>query len=139
MANTKTFLLAGLLIAVSLLISSEVSARELAETAQQTQTVEDKKADQTDGYGHGGYGHGGYGHGGYGHGGYGHGGHGKHYPPEDDKKAAETNGYGYGHGGYGHGGYGGYGHGGYGHGGYGHGGYGHGGHGGHYPPEENKN
>ncbi|KAJ9672252.1 hypothetical protein PVL29_025747 [Vitis rotundifolia] len=52
MAYSKTFLLVGLLFAVVLILSSEVSARELAETSQ-TLSVEDAKYG---GYGHG-YGH----------------------------------------------------------------------------------
>ncbi|KAG2682409.1 hypothetical protein I3843_11G190800 [Carya illinoinensis] len=64
MASSKVFLLLGLAFAVVLLISSEVSARELAETttqeAVQTDSVEEAK------YGGHGYGHE-YGHG-HGHG-----------------------------------------------------------------------
>ncbi|WKA12546.1 hypothetical protein VitviT2T_029921 [Vitis vinifera] len=76
MAYSKTFLLIGLLFAVVLILSSEVSARDLAETSQ-TLSVEDAKYG---GYGHG-YGHGkghgyqkghGHGHGKPGHGGPGH-------------------------------------------------------------------
>ncbi|KAL6311059.1 hypothetical protein AAG906_011891 [Vitis piasezkii] len=71
MAYSKTFLLAGLLFAVVLILSSEVSARDLAETSQTEVSVEDAKYG---GYGHG-YGHG-KGHGyqkGHGHGKPGHG------------------------------------------------------------------
>ncbi|KAB1215126.1 Glycine-rich protein [Morella rubra] len=78
MANSKAFLLLGLVLAVVLVISSEVSAREVAETAQTQETVkpntvESANGEQLDGHG---YGHG-YGHGhGHGHGGKpGHGGH----------------------------------------------------------------
>ncbi|KAJ9672253.1 hypothetical protein PVL29_025747 [Vitis rotundifolia] len=53
MAYSKTFLLVGLLFAVVLILSSEVSARELAETSQTQVSVEDAKYG---GYGHG-YGH----------------------------------------------------------------------------------
>ncbi|KAJ9672250.1 hypothetical protein PVL29_025746 [Vitis rotundifolia] len=52
MAYSKTFLLVSLLFAVVLILSSEVSARELAETSQ-TLSVEDAKYG---GYGRG-YGH----------------------------------------------------------------------------------
>ena len=77
MAYSKTFLLVGLLFAVVLILSSEVSARDLAETSQTQVSVEDAKYG---GYGHG-YGHGkghgyqkghGHGHGKPGHGGPGH-------------------------------------------------------------------
>ena len=75
MAYSKTFLLVGLLFAVVLILSSEVSARDLAETSQTEVSVEDAKYG---GYGHG-YGHGkghgyqkGHGHGKPGHGGPGH-------------------------------------------------------------------
>ncbi len=80
MAYSKTFLLVCLLFAVVLIMSSKVSARELAETAQTQGSVEDGYGY---GKGHGGYGkgHGGYGKGhggGSGHGkGHGGGGHGK--------------------------------------------------------------
>ncbi|GAA4925432.1 hypothetical protein GCM10023223_53490 [Stackebrandtia albiflava] len=45
MANSKTFLLVGLVLAVLLLVSSEVSARELAETKEnmQLKSVEEAK------------------------------------------------------------------------------------------------
>nr|GMD63129.1 glycine-rich protein-like [Ipomoea batatas] len=99
--GSKVLLLLGLSLAVFLMIASEVTARELAET---TTSFDPTKAEKANGVAgddkHSGDGYGGYGHGG---GGYGHGG----------------GGYGHGGGGYGHGG------GGYGHGG---GGYGHGGH-----------
>ncbi|RVW79880.1 hypothetical protein CK203_041340 [Vitis vinifera] len=78
MAYSKTFLLIGLLFAVVLILSSEVSARDLAETSKLVKvSVEDAKYG---GYGHG-YGHGkghgyqkghGHGHGKPGHGGPGH-------------------------------------------------------------------
>ncbi|XP_048429238.1 cold and drought-regulated protein CORA [Pyrus x bretschneideri] len=107
MASSKTFLLLGLVFAV-LLIFSEVSARELTETAP-TQTQESvEKATYGDHY-HGyehkhGYGHG---HGGHEHG-YGNWEHGHGYEHKHGKHE-----HGYGHEGYGHGGYryGGYGHG----------------------------
>nr|GMD59931.1 glycine-rich cell wall structural protein-like [Ipomoea batatas] len=108
--GSKVLLLLGLSLAVFLMIASEVTARELAETTTSfdpnrthlytggTATKAEKANgvagdDKHNGDGYGGYGHGG---GGYGHGGggYGHGG----------------GGYGHGGGGYGHGG-GGYGHG----------------------------
>ncbi|KAA8523617.1 hypothetical protein F0562_010040 [Nyssa sinensis] len=83
MASSKTLLFLGLLFAVVLVISSEVSARELAETAQ-TQSVEmDNVEDSKFGYGHG---HGkehGHGHG-HGHGKPGHGGHPGHGDGETD-------------------------------------------------------
>ncbi|KAJ9672251.1 hypothetical protein PVL29_025746 [Vitis rotundifolia] len=53
MAYSKTFLLVSLLFAVVLILSSEVSARELAETSQTQVSVEDAKYG---GYGRG-YGH----------------------------------------------------------------------------------
>nr|GMD68021.1 glycine-rich cell wall structural protein-like [Ipomoea batatas] len=97
--GSKVLLLLGLSLAVFLMIASEVTARELAETTTSFDPTKAEKAngvagdDKQYGDGYGGYGHGG---GGYGHGGggYGHGG----------------GGYGHGGGGYGHGG-GGYGHG----------------------------
>ncbi|XP_059449120.1 cold and drought-regulated protein CORA-like [Corylus avellana] len=110
--SSKAFLLLGLLLAIVLLISSEVGARELTKTSTDHKNVEATNGvdDAKYGGGYGGNPGGGYGGNRPGHGGY--------------------NG-GNGHGGYngGHGGYnGGNGHGGYngGHGGYngGHGGYG---------------
>nr|ADD51188.1 phase change-related protein [Vitis cinerea var. helleri x Vitis riparia] len=75
MAYSKTFLLVGLLFAVVLILSSEVSARDLAETSQTQVSVEDAKyGGYGRGYGHG-KGHGyqkGHGHGKPGHGGPGH-------------------------------------------------------------------
>ncbi|XP_062159989.1 glycine-rich protein DC7.1-like [Alnus glutinosa] len=78
MGYSNTFLLLGLVFAVVLLISSDVSARELAEAAQtqenvQTDAVEEAKhGDHKHGHGHG-HGHGHHGHGGHGHGPPGHG------------------------------------------------------------------
>ncbi|XP_038886927.1 cold and drought-regulated protein CORA-like isoform X2 [Benincasa hispida] len=82
--SSKAFVFLGLLLAFVLLISSEVAARDLAETSSkkdnevtvETNGVEDAKYgggyDRGYGGGRGGYGHGGYGHGGYGgRGGYG--------------------------------------------------------------------
>nr|GMD70251.1 glycine-rich cell wall structural protein-like [Ipomoea batatas] len=90
--GSKVLLLLGLSLAVFLMIASEVTARELAETTTSFDPTKAEKAngvagdDKHNGDGYGGYGHGG---GGYGHGGggYGHGG----------------GGYGHGGGGYGHG------------------------------------
>ncbi|MBM5569903.1 hypothetical protein ELE31_27325, partial [Klebsiella quasipneumoniae] len=71
MAYSKAFLLLGLLCAVVLVLSSEVSAREIAEAAQTQGSVEEAKH-----WGHGhGHGHWGHGHG-HGHG-HRHGHHGK--------------------------------------------------------------
>ncbi|EEF33330.1 Glycine-rich protein DC7.1 precursor, putative [Ricinus communis] len=71
MAYSKTFLLLGLAFAVVLLLSSQASARELAETVQTQENAQ--VHGHGDGHGHGGYGHG------HGHGGHrgkpGHGGH----------------------------------------------------------------
>ncbi|XP_059444371.1 glycine-rich protein HC1-like [Corylus avellana] len=58
MASSKTFLLLGLVFAVVLLISSSVSARELAEAAQtqenvQTEAVEEANYGDLNGRGHG--------------------------------------------------------------------------------------
>ncbi|KAJ9672254.1 hypothetical protein PVL29_025748 [Vitis rotundifolia] len=88
MAYSKTFLFVGLLFAVVLILSSEVSARELAETAETLINVEDEK--------HGGYGHGhdhekGHGHNhekGHGHGEPGHGGAGEDV--EDETEGAKN-------------------------------------------------
>ncbi|XP_056173325.1 cold and drought-regulated protein CORA-like [Syzygium oleosum] len=87
MASSKTIVLFGLLFAIVLLISSEVSARELAQDTQSQESVEEANYGHGygPGYGHGGggsYGHGGGGRGGGGRGGGGHGGHGGH-PPEE--------------------------------------------------------
>ncbi|GMH25011.1 hypothetical protein Nepgr_026854 [Nepenthes gracilis] len=100
MAFPKSFLLLGLLFASALLISSHVSARELAETTQQ---IGDKEDVHKDGYGyyghHGGHHYGSY-HGRQGYGGYHDGYHG-HYPL--GKIFAEIDGYdGYEHSGHGY-------------------------------------
>ncbi|KAJ9672256.1 hypothetical protein PVL29_025749 [Vitis rotundifolia] len=74
MAYSRTFLLLGLLFAVVLILSSEVSARELAEAANTQGSVEDAKH-REHGHGHGHehrHGHWGHRHG------HGHGHHGKH-------------------------------------------------------------
>ncbi|KAI5433864.1 hypothetical protein KIW84_020920 [Lathyrus oleraceus] len=99
MDSKNVFLILGLL-AMVLVISSEVSARELAETSTNAkEEVVEKSNEVNDAkYYGGGYGHGyGHGYGGYGHGGYGHGGGGY----------SHGGGYGHGGGGYGHGGGGG--------------------------------
>ncbi|KAM1807711.1 hypothetical protein ACFX11_030682 [Malus domestica] len=76
MASSRTFLLLGLVFAV-LLLSSEISARELAETTAQTQDSVEKACDcdQVQGHEHG-HDHGHGGQGGHGHGGQGVHGHG---------------------------------------------------------------
>ncbi|KAG9455137.1 hypothetical protein H6P81_008041 [Aristolochia fimbriata] len=107
MGSKASFVVLGLVLAVFLLVSSEVAnARDVAKVVSKEDPagVEDGKYGGYGGGGHGGYGGGGHGgYGGGGHGGYGGGGHG---------------GYGGGrHGGHGGGGYGGGGHGGGGHGG----------------------
>ncbi|KAI5433863.1 hypothetical protein KIW84_020920 [Lathyrus oleraceus] len=101
MDSKNVFLILGLL-AMVLVISSEVSARELAETSTNAKEEVVEKSNEVNdakyyggGYGHGGGG--GYGHGGGG--GYGHGGGGGGY--------SHGGGYGHGGGGYGHGGGGG--------------------------------
>ena len=79
--SSKLFILLGLCLAVSLLIASEVSARELAETtvhASSDTTEADKRNEHIDGYGGGG-GHYGGGGGHYGGGGGHYGGGGGHY------------------------------------------------------------
>ncbi|XP_059444718.1 glycine-rich protein DC7.1-like [Corylus avellana] len=87
MASSKTFLLLGLVFAVVLLISSSVSARELAEAAQiqenvKTEAVEEANyGDHKHGHGHG-HGHHGHGHG---HGHHGHPGHGAADETETDE------------------------------------------------------
>ncbi|KAJ9672260.1 hypothetical protein PVL29_025753 [Vitis rotundifolia] len=94
MAYSKTFLLLGLLFAVVLILSSEVSARELAEAAN-TRSVEDAKH-WGHGHGHGhehGHGHWGHGHEhghghGHGHGHHGHGGAGE--TVENETEAGEN-------------------------------------------------
>ena len=83
MAYSKVFLLLGLLCSVVLVLSSEVSARELAEAAQTQGSVEEAKH-----WGHGhGHGHWGHGHG-HGHG-HRHGHHGK--PGHDGAVETEEN------------------------------------------------
>ncbi|XP_050246698.1 dormancy-associated protein 2-like isoform X2 [Quercus robur] len=51
MAYSKTFLLLGLVFAVVLLVSSEVSARELAQETEQTDAVNEDKYHDHDGDG----------------------------------------------------------------------------------------
>ncbi|XP_031113422.1 glycine-rich protein-like [Ipomoea triloba] len=75
--GSKVVVLLGLSLAVFLLIASEVTAREMAETTPSSVDPKAEKASGVDGYG-GGYGHGGHGGGGYGHGGHGGGGGGYH-------------------------------------------------------------
>ncbi|KAJ9672261.1 hypothetical protein PVL29_025753 [Vitis rotundifolia] len=95
MAYSKTFLLLGLLFAVVLILSSEVSARELAEAANTQGSVEDAKH-WGHGHGHGhehGHGHWGHGHEhghghGHGHGHHGHGGAGE--TVENETEAGEN-------------------------------------------------
>ncbi|KAL0000704.1 hypothetical protein SO802_014485 [Lithocarpus litseifolius] len=53
MAYSKTFLLLGLVFAVVLLVSSEVSARELAQETVQTDPVNEDKHIFHHGHGHG--------------------------------------------------------------------------------------
>ncbi|XP_022930693.1 cold and drought-regulated protein CORA-like [Cucurbita moschata] len=80
--SSKAFVFFGLLFAFVFLISSELSARDLAKTSEtdnevrlEINSIEDAKYDR----GYGGHDHGGYHGGGYGgRGGYGHGGYGGH-------------------------------------------------------------
>ncbi|XP_034679951.1 kininogen-1-like isoform X1 [Vitis riparia] len=89
MAYSKAFLLLGLLCAVVLVLSSEVSARELAEAAQTQGSVEEAKH-WGHGHGHGHWGHGhGHGHWGHGHG-HGHGHRHGHHGKPGHGGAAET-------------------------------------------------
>ncbi|XP_062170754.1 uncharacterized protein LOC133876484 [Alnus glutinosa] len=91
MGYSKTFLLLGLVLAVVLLISSDVSAREFADAAQtqenmQTDSMEDKHHDHRHVHGHG-HGHHGHGHGH--HHGHGHPGHG--VAADETETETETN------------------------------------------------
>ena len=86
MAYSKAFLLLGLLCAVVLVLSSEVSARELAEAAQTQGSVEEAKH-----WGHGHWGHGhGHGHG-HRHGHHGKPGHGGAAETEENESEAGEN------------------------------------------------
>ncbi|TQD86426.1 hypothetical protein C1H46_028029 [Malus baccata] len=93
MASSRTFLLLGLVFAV-LLLSSEISARELAETTPQTQDSIEKAGYQVQGHEHGhdhGHGRHGHDHGHRGHGhDHGHGGHGHGHDGKLGVGAAET-------------------------------------------------
>ncbi|KAJ9672262.1 hypothetical protein PVL29_025754 [Vitis rotundifolia] len=88
MAYSKAFLLLGLLCAVVLVLSSEVSARELAEAAQTQGSVEEAKH-----WGHGhGHGHWGHGHGhGHRHGHHGKPGHGGAAETQENESEAREN------------------------------------------------
>ena len=90
MACSKVFLLLGLLCSVVLVLSSEVSARELAEAAQTQGSVEEAKH-----WGHGhGHGHWGHGHGhrhGHRHGHHGKPGHGGAAETEENESEAGEN------------------------------------------------
>ncbi|XP_034679952.1 kininogen-1-like isoform X2 [Vitis riparia] len=88
MAYSKAFLLLGLLCAVVLVLSSEVSARELAEAAQTRSVEEAKHWGHGHGHGHWGHGHG-HGHWGHGHG-HGHGHRHGHHGKPGHGGAAET-------------------------------------------------
>ena len=86
MAYSKAFLLLGLLCSVVLVLSSEVSARELAEAAQTQGSVEEAKH-----WGHGHWGHGhGHGHG-HRHGHHGKPGHGGAAETEENESEAGEN------------------------------------------------
>ncbi|KAL6315118.1 hypothetical protein AAG906_035326 [Vitis piasezkii] len=86
MAYSKVFLLLGLLCSVVLVLSSEVSARELAEAAQTQGSVEEAKH-----WGHGHWGHGhGHGHG-HRHGHHGKPGHGGAAETEENESEAGEN------------------------------------------------
>ncbi|XP_021739226.1 dormancy-associated protein 2-like [Chenopodium quinoa] len=84
MAYSKAVLLA--LIAMTLVICSEVSAHQLdkSSTTEKLHSVEESKYGRSRGYG----GHGGVGYGG---GGYGHGGHGGRYPPKVEENKDQKN------------------------------------------------
>ncbi|XP_034679956.1 glycine-rich protein DC7.1-like isoform X1 [Vitis riparia] len=90
MAYSKAFLLLGLLCAVVLVLSSEVSARELAEAAQTQGSVEEAKH-WGHGHWHGHWGHGdGHGHG-HRHGHHGKPGHGGAAETEENESEAGEN------------------------------------------------